>query len=129
MQYSQNLTGLMHNFKIDYMLYKEPLQPGCMYHIFNRGNNKENIFKEARNYPYFLKLCKKYIAPIADIHCYCLLPNHFHFLLHTKENTTSKIITQAFSNFFNAYTKSINSTYKRTGSLFQERFGRKFIDD
>ncbi len=111
------------------MNYKEPLQQGCMYHIFNRGNNKENIFKEPVNYIYFLKLCKKYIVPVADIHCYCLLPNHFHLLIHTKSSTTSKLITQAFSNCFNAYTKSINKAYKRTGSLFQERFGRKYIDD
>ena len=101
------------------MNYKEPLQPSCMYHLFNRGNNKENIFKEPDNYSYFLTLCKKYITPVADIHCYCLLPNHFHLLIHTKNNTTSKLITQAFSNCFNAYTKSINKAYKRTGSYFR----------
>jgi putative transposase len=111
------------------MFYKEPLQPGCMYHIFNRTNNKEDLFKAPENYLLFLKLCKKYIVPVADIHCYCLLPNHFHLLLHTKKDTASKIITQAFSNCFNAYTKSINKAYNRTGSLFQERFGRKYIDD
>ncbi len=109
------------------MSYKEILQPGCMYHIFNRGNNKENIFKEPDNYRYFLKLLKKYIAPLADIHCYCLLPNHFHILAYTKADSTAKLITQAFSNFFNAYTKAVNKVFNRTGSLFQERFGRKLI--
>ena len=33
----------------------EPLQYGCYYHIYNHGNNRENLFVECRNYPYFLK--------------------------------------------------------------------------
>src|SRR6516225_5320626 len=108
---------------------KEPLQPGNFYHIYNRGNNKENIFKEERNYLYFLELWKKYIVPIADNYCYSLLPNHFHFLLYTKENVEAKKLRQGFSNIFNTYAKSINRAHERTGSLFQERFGRKVIDD
>jgi hypothetical protein len=32
------------------------LEPGKYYHIYNRGNNRENIFNEERNYAYFLKL-------------------------------------------------------------------------
>ncbi|SFP93601.1 transposase [Parafilimonas terrae] len=110
-------------------MYKEPLQPGNFYHIYNRGNNKENIFKEEKNYAYFLQLWKKYIVAVADTYCYTLLPNHFHFLLYTKENADAKILSQAFSNMFNAYTKTINKVYQRTGSLFQERFGRKKITD
>jgi putative transposase len=110
------------------MFYKDPLQPGCTYHIYNRGNNKENIFKDPENYPYFLSRWKKYIPSVADTHCYCLLPNHFHFLIHTKDDVTEKSIKQALSNCFNSYSKSINSRYGRTGSLFQERFGRKIIE-
>ncbi len=33
-----------------------PLQPGCYYHIYNRGNNREDLFREERNYRYFLQL-------------------------------------------------------------------------
>ena len=108
---------------------KDRLQPGCYYHIYNRGNNKENIFIEARNYAYFLKLWKKYIEPVALTFAYSLQPNHFHFLIFIKENTTETEISKAFSNHFNAYAKSINKAYNRTGSLFQERFGRKYITD
>ncbi len=61
-----------------------PLEYNCYYHIFNRGNNRENIFKEERNYRYFLKLYAKYIEPVADTFAYCLLPNHFHLLVRTK---------------------------------------------
>jgi putative transposase len=61
----------------------EPLSFGCYYHIYNRGNNRENIFVERRNYPYFLKLYAKHIQPIAETYAYCLLPNHFHFAIRT----------------------------------------------
>jgi putative transposase len=54
------------------------------YHIYNRGNNKENIFFEERNYQYFLKLFDKYLSPFVDIYSYCLMPNHFHFLIQVK---------------------------------------------
>ena len=53
------------------------LEPGVVYHIFNRGNNKEDIFKEDKNYIYFLFLVKKYLLPITEIYAYCLLKNHF----------------------------------------------------
>ncbi len=61
-----------------------PLQYGQYYHIYNRGNNRENIFIEERNYRYFLKLYAKYIEPIAHTYAYCLLRNHFHFLVRIK---------------------------------------------
>jgi REP element-mobilizing transposase RayT len=61
-----------------------PLEFNHYYHIYNRGNNRENIFKEERNYRHFLKLYVKYIEPIADTFAYCLLPNHFHLLVRIK---------------------------------------------
>ena len=56
----------------------EKIEFGKFYHIFNRGNNSQDIFFEEENYLYFLKLLTKYIFPIADIYCYCLMNNHFH---------------------------------------------------
>jgi putative transposase len=124
-------------------LTTEPLQPGMIYHIYNRGNNRENLFLEIRNYSYFLSLYAKHIEPIADTYAYCLLRNHFHFSLRIKTEEewikTSQVLetydvsglkkkkfdpSQAFANFFNAYAKAINKGYNRTGSLFEERFGR-----
>lgn len=131
----------------------EPLQTGQTYHIYNRGNNGENLFRERRNYYYFLNLYNKHIVPIADTYAYCLMPNHFHLLVYIKPAVTlhetrpgrfegqADIIVQdqnlpglatnttrppskAFSNLFNAYTKSINRAYGRTGSLFEKPFHR-----
>jgi REP element-mobilizing transposase RayT len=115
----------------------QPLVPGHYYHIYNRGNNRENLFREVRNYRYFLELYAHHVYPVADTFAYCLMPNHFHFLVRIKtEDETHKTSqvsetcevsfkpSQHFSNLFNAYTKAINKAYGRTGSLFQERFGR-----
>jgi len=110
-----------------------PLQYGKYYHIYNRGNNRENIFFEERNCHHFLQLYAKHIEPIADTYAYCLLRNHFHFLVRIKTPDLTgfpnlsglpRKPSQHFSNLFNAYTKAVNKAYGRTGSLFQRPFGR-----
>jgi putative transposase len=143
------------------MTSPSPLLYDTYYHIYNRGNNRENIFMQESNYTYFMKLYSKYINPIADTFAYCLLRNHFHLLLRIKseeelisnQEKTLKVSSannhqvrqgnsanqsanwsrkplgstqpsQQFSNFFNAYAKTINNAYGRTGSLFQHPFGR-----
>ncbi|EGV43332.2 transposase [Bizionia argentinensis JUB59] len=102
----------------------EPLIEDNYYHIYNCGNNKEDIFLEDDNYLYFLSLTKKYLLDVVDILAYCLMKNHFHFLVKTKENQEQKKISQAFSNFFNAYAKAFNKKHQRTGGLFKDRFSR-----
>jgi len=110
----------------------QPFEASHFYHLYNRGNNKEYIFKNDENYIYFLTLVKKYLLPICDIYTFCLLPNHFHFIIKIKEfeNLPENIrigknkLHQPFSNLFNAYTKAINKKYLRTGSLFQEHLKR-----
>ena len=110
-------------------------QSGKFYHLFNRGNNKQAIFFDEKNYLYFMDLVKKHLLPIAKIYAYCLLNNHFHFLIQLKDeelpekfkNGKSKL-HQPISNLFNAYTKAINKMYNRTGSLFQEHIKRKEIN-
>jgi REP element-mobilizing transposase RayT len=63
---------------------KEKLQYGRIYHIYNRGNNGENLFVERRNYPYFLQLYAHHIQPVAETYAYSLLPNHFHLAIRTR---------------------------------------------
>ncbi len=122
-----------------------PLLYDTYYHIYNRGTNREDIFREERNYEYFLKLYVKHIEPVAETFAYCLLRNHFHVLVRVRSEAeilakslspdrealrVSKRPLQPpspsrkFSDFFNAYAKAINRAYGRTGSLFQHPFGR-----
>lgn len=114
------------------------MKEGSLYHIYNRGNNKQSIFFEERNYHYFLKTFNEYLSPFVDVYAYCLMPNHFHFLIRVKETSevykTSEVlqakltpIEKAFKNFFISYAKSINKVYDRTGSLFQAKFKKKEI--
>lgn len=112
------------------------LEPDCFYHIYNRGNNKEDLFLEPENYSHFLNLVKTHIIEIADIYAYCLLKNHFHLVIKIKSKTElpekyhpENKLSQPFSNLFNAYTKAINKWYDREGSLFRVRFKRERISD
>jgi len=66
------------------MTSPSPLLYDTCYHIFNRGNNRENIFINERNYVHFLNLYDKYIEPIAETFAYCLLRNHFHISVKIK---------------------------------------------
>jgi putative transposase len=75
---------------------------------------------------------KKHINPVADTLCYCLMPNHFHFIVYIKEVQclpSKKHFSQPFANFFNCYAKSYNIMYNRHGNLFTQNFKRKLIDD
>jgi len=62
----------------------EPLQNEQYYHIYNRGINSCNIFRDVGNYAYFLGLYKKHIEAIATTYAWVLMPTHFHFLLKIK---------------------------------------------
>ncbi|MDD5151893.1 MAG: transposase [Flavobacterium sp.] len=113
---------------------KDIFESGQYYHIYNRGNNRENIFIEEKNYNYFLEKMKKYLLPVADVYAYCLLKNHFHIVIKIKDkkdlldNLKDKIHLP-FSNLFNSYAKSINTAYNRTGSLFQEHLQKNRIEN
>lgn len=113
----------------------KPLERGQFYHVFNRGNNREDIFKEERNYEYFTELLRRHVIPIADVYAYCFLINHFHLLVRIRSESELGLAapakfkksspSQQFGNCFNAYTKSMNIAYGRTGALFQHPFGRR----
>ena len=65
--------------------YSMPLEEGKFYHIYNQGNNKENIFYSLENYEYFLYKFDGYLSDLVEVYAYCLMPNHFHFLIRIKE--------------------------------------------
>ena len=68
-------------------IFVSPLKSDHYYHIFNQGNNQEDIYKEGKNYIYFLEKYKELIAPIAKTYAFCLLSNHFHIFLKIKSYT------------------------------------------
>lgn len=111
--------------------YHAPFEPYGFYHIYNRGNNRENLFIEDGNYSFFLEKWNKYLLDYVEIWAYCLMPNHFHFLIRINDRSSfpndidiNKFLEDQFKRLFSSYTLSFNKVYDRTGSLFQKRFKR-----
>jgi len=121
-----------------------------IYHIYNQGNNKERIFFQDRNYLFFLKKMRAQLLPYVDFLCYCLMPNHFHWLVVAKAEAclASKAVkpypqnsemmasshqhaikqagyqqnlSHAIAVLLRSYTRAINKQEGRTGSLFRKQ--------
>ncbi|GAB1856974.1 hypothetical protein MHTCC0001_18100 [Flavobacteriaceae bacterium MHTCC 0001] len=105
----------------------EKLEKDHYYHIYNRGINSQNIFLNEDNMSYFLKLMDKHLSNKIEVIAYCLMNNHFHLVIKIIQD--EKVVTQALSNLFNAYSKAFNKQQNRTGSLFEKHFKRKKIVD
>jgi REP element-mobilizing transposase RayT len=77
------------------------LNPSKYYHIYNHANGFENIFNEERNDRFFLEKYQFYISPIADTLAYCLMPNHFHLVIHIRKREVIEKQIQNKSTKFN----------------------------
>jgi putative transposase len=97
-------------------------ETGHIYHVFNRGNNKEKIFYKEYNYQYFIKKIQSFILPYSDILAWCLMPNHFHLMIMVNHLTVNKVsINDSVGRMLSSYARAINNQEKRTGSLFQKK--------
>jgi putative transposase len=126
------------------------------YHVFNRGFEKREVFSQTREYLRALKTATYYQYrgkplsfshflrqsesdqakmlssiqktdnKLVDIVAYCLMPNHFHFILkQNQKNGISKFI----SDFTNSYTKYFNTRHERGLMLFQGTFRAVPVED
>lgn len=75
-----------------------PLEYGKYYHIYNRGNNYENIFQNNEDYLHFLNAYDIYISPVADTFAWCLMKNHFHILVRIKNEDEIGFLNSDYSN-------------------------------
>ena len=123
-------------------------EKGNIYHIYNQGNNRRQVFFSRENYLFFLRKVRTYFLPYADILAWCLMPNHFHFMVmvkeveielkaeenHTmtqsqkkaKENHTMTLshrmirtFNQSIAIMLRSYTRAINKQENTSGSLFR----------
>jgi putative transposase len=122
-----------------------------IFHVYNRTNNKELLFKSDDNRLYFLKQFQKYLHPFLDTFCWNLLPNHFHFLVQIKtteaikkylqtlplqtlkpiekkylaDTTTTELLLELeWKRLFTSYAMAFNKQHNRNGNLFQRPFKR-----
>src|SRR5574344_112352 len=130
-------------------LRKVNFAKGEYYHIYNRGNSKQKIFRDKEDYLRFIALLyiantsdkfniydlKKYVNSdmyekeksdsLVGIGSYCLMPNHFHILITEKVEGGISNFMQKLST---AYAMYYNKKYERSGSLFEGKFKSKHID-
>jgi REP element-mobilizing transposase RayT len=106
--------------------------PGHTYHIYNQGNNREPLFFEEKNYDFFVKKMRKRLLPHCDILAWCLMPNHFHWMVKVhndyirEEPLQSNLrivnpLNRAIGTLQSSYARAINNAYERSGSLFRLR--------
>ncbi len=124
-----------------------PLEKGRVYHIYNRGVNKTDLFLHEAHYFQFLRLYHKYAFPVFHTYAYCLLKNHFHLMVRVRSRlpTLEMLHPQSpknekrhlevkperqLSHLFTAYTQTFNRSLSpaRTGGLFEKPFKRKVVD-
>lgn len=100
-----------------------------IYHIYNRGNNKQNIFFEDENYLFFLRKIKKELTPYCKVLAYCLMPNHFHLMVYIEPKNSSDEfkLNNAIAILLRSYTRALNKQQNRTGSLFQQKTKAKLL--
>jgi len=131
------------------MLRTTPLVTSHIYHVFNRGVNKADIYFEDSDYVRFRKVLDYYQSidkplrpfshfsqvansdPVSEqprkvsIFAYCLMPNHFHLLL---KQFSDGGITWFMQHLSNSYSHYIHTKYKRTGPLFEGRFKNVLVE-
>lgn len=132
-------------------IINEIIEPDSFYHIYNRGINSCNIFQHKENYSFFLKQFSKYMNAVVDVYAYCLMPNHFHFLIKVKSeqeletfvnvlnfnkgaskekglHASTNIVSKQFAKFISSYSQAFNKTNNRHGALLESPFKRIRID-
>ena len=108
-------------------------EPNVIYHIYNQGNNRQPIFFKDENYLFFLDKIRRHISPHVHFLAYCLMPNHFHWLVLAKEeacnwmpfaNNSNMQPRQKLNHEINillrSYARAINKQENRSGSLFRQ---------
>jgi REP element-mobilizing transposase RayT len=122
---------------------REILVPDGFYHIYNRAIADDKLFTNDLEYYLFLKTFFRYSNLIFNTYGYCLLSNHFHFLikvrsendlnyhigLYKDDKSRSNFLAQHLGNLFNWYATRFNKKHLRKGSLFIHSFQRKSVMD
>lgn len=96
------------------------------YHVFNRGASRQKIFLTKADYQMFIDCAVEiFAAHSIEIHCYCLMGNHYHLLVYTNEPALS----DALRDLSSIYTRKFNKAHGRDGPLFRSRFKSKLVED
>ncbi len=98
---------------------------GALYHVMNRGNRRERVFRSVADHRLFLdKLGETCTAYRVEVLSYCLMPNHFHLFVRTAEPNLSRFMQSLLTSF----TVTMNRRHCSSGHLFQGRFKAQVVE-
>lgn len=109
--------------------YTTPIRTGRYFHLFNRGINHQTVFTCEEDKQVFLDKVKHYLHDYAEILSYCILDNHYHFLIRIKESGPhSSCFSKQFGKLILSYTYYFNKKYDHQGPIFHRRFKRLEVE-
>jgi putative transposase len=115
-QFDETNNQLSIHFKCNKMVarnFRIKIEPDKFYHIWNRGNNRDNLFYKQKNYEYFI----------------CLYDEYMDKVIETAVKSVVNPVSCAFRKLFMAYSQAINIQERRTGSLFRKSFKRLEVNN
>lgn len=103
-----------------YIARTHQLKQSLLYHIYNRGNAREQIFYDTEDYRYFIVLIAKYsIAYDIQVYHWVIMPNHYHMIIEIKE---PEKISSIMAGIGRSYVHYYHKKYKSSGHLWEGRF-------
>lgn len=105
---------------------KRQIVDNGIYHILNRGYNREGLFNKASDFTVFKEIIRKYKEKFSfELYNYCLMANHFHLLLSV---SMAKDLSAIMKGICQSYANYYKRSYKHTGYLYQNRYKSIHID-
>lgn len=114
----------MSHTKSDYSKYGVPFESGEFYHIYNKAVRNDKLFYDEDNYRYFLKRFHNYTKEVLSVYTFCLMDNHFHFLVKIDKKSKTADVSEQLRKFFISYSKAFNKQQYRKGTLFEKHLKR-----
>lgn len=112
-----------------YPKYSCPFETEEFYHIYNSAVGKEKLFTSSDNYRFFLDRFHFYTREVLSVYSFCLIRNHFHFLVKVHESVDHRSVSEQLRKFLISYSKAFNKEQHRRGSLFNKHLKRVKIDN
>ncbi len=128
--------------------YWQDYVEGYFYHMYNHGVHDIDLFREKFDFQYYLEKFKLYFSPYFEVYAYCLMPNHYHFIVRVREEEDirkeianlidskaktyflkgeiplDKLIEDQFRRMHSSYTLKMKRIYKNWGPLFLSKHKR-----
>ena len=99
--------------------------PGAIYHVMNRGDHREEIFRGEQDWETFLATLSDACRKTGwQVHAYCLMSNHFHLVIETPQPN----LVYGMKWLLGTYTKRLNIRHKLCGHLFAGRYKALIVD-